>query len=408
MANGAEGVFLPGQVEPVKYHQFVVTDASPIEFYPSDVKIINITIKNIFGYSAFDVSTVIDSNKANPLKFIRELQKYVANEIGPNQNFNVNYEVSIKDSTPRGTYYIPLTILWSVVKDGSVKSQEDLLVGIKVTENPEGNNIEITDIIVPEKIYSGDNFRVKVLMKNIGTEKIKSIKTSIPAELPFASKNTSNEKYVYSLEPNETTAIYFDLYVDKMAISRVYNFNLSIEYQDIFNRHVNKQSTFGILVEESTKVYIHDIIIDPPTLEPGDNGLLTMQVTNSGTNDIKNIRVAIKGGDYLLVQTENFIGQISPKKSSSLSFGIYVDPDLRIGKYGLDVQITYDDVNGNTHEYSYLYPMSIVSIPLIPISSETKLALIGGFLFIIFINIIFVVNGKRKKERKSEDKNDKK
>ncbi len=385
----------PGDIEPVKYHQFTITSVSPIDFQPSEIKTINITIQNVFGYPAFDVSTVIDPNKAEPIKFTNELQKYISKEIGPNQNSTIQYEVYIKDTVYKGTYYIPLAIIWSNVKDGTVKRQEDLFIGIKVADNPDVIKIDTVNITtIPEKIKPGDTFKLKVALRNIGNNKLNQIRALLDVKLPFSSLGSSTEQYIPLLEPGQSAEVIFNLVVDKQASSRLYNFNFTIEYKDYTNRLQVQQSSFGLNIEELSEVYIQDVTLDPIKLNPGSEGLLMIQIANAGSNEIKNVRVTMFGGEKILTQTQNFIGIIRPGASGSTSFGVSVDPKLDVGKYGLNIQINFDDANGQHHTKSNLYIVEIDGKgSIIPISGDTLSFMFFAFLFTLMSYGIFLVVG---------------
>lgn len=400
----AMGIFEPGEVESVNYHQFVIINASPIEFYPSDIKTINITIKNIFGYPAFDVSTVIDPDKADPLKFTYELQKYVAKEVGPYQSFTIQYEVYIRDTVPKGTYYIPLTVLWSTGKNGVVKRQEDLYIGIKVAENPEVIKIETVNITtIPENIKPGDTFKLKVTLKNIGNNKLNQIRAALDVTEPFSSIGASSEQYIPVLEPGQSADVIYNLLIDKQAPSRLYNFNFTLEYRDYANRLQTQHSSFGVDIEEISEVYIQDVTLEPTTLNPGSEGILMVQIANAGTNEVKNVRVTIFGGEKILTQTQNFIGIIKPGASNSetTSFGVYIDPQIEKGNYGLIIQINYDDVKGNHYSTSNLYIVKVdEKNSLIPVSDNALSNILYAFLFAAMSYGIFLIVGFRIEKRK--------
>lgn len=391
------GVFESGEVEPTKYHQFVIIGVSPVEFYPSDIKTINITIQNIYGYSAFGVSTVIDKDKVDPIKITNELQKYAGGEIGPNKNFTIQYEVYIKDTVPKGTYYIPLTVLWSTVKDGTVKRQEDLFIGIKIAENPEVIKIDTVNVTtIPEHIKSGDSFKLKITLKNIGNNKLNQIRAALDLKMPFSSIGASTEQYVPLLEAGQNAEAIFNLQVDKSTISRLYNINFTLEYKDYTNRLQSQQGSIGINVEELSEVYIQDVTLDPTTLNPESEGLLMVQVANAGTNEVKNVRVTVFGGEKILTQTQNFIGIIRPGPSNSetTSFGVSVDPEIETGDYGLNIQINYDDVNGEHRSKSNLYIVKISEASsIIPVSEETLNGALYAILFTMMSYGIFLMVG---------------
>lgn len=387
----ASAIEEPGYIENVRYKQFAITKVSPVVFYPSDIKIMNITIQNIFNYSAFDVSMEINQNKSDPIKFTHELQKYVASEIGPNQNTTIQYEVYIGDSVPRGVYYIPLTIFWSALKDGIQKRQEDLNIGIRVTENPDIIKIDTVNITtIPEHIKPGDTFKLKIALKNIGNSKLSQIRAAIDAKMPFSSIGSSTEQYIPLLEPDQSATAVFNLQVDKQAVSSLYNINLTLQYKDYTNLLQSQLSSFGINVEEVSEVYIQDVTLDPTTLNPDSEGLLMVQVANAGTNDVKNVRVTIFGGDKILTQSQNYIGiiQPGPKSSETSSFGVNVAHDIDIGDYGLNIQINYDDVNGMHNSKSSLFIVTISDASsIIPISP----ALLNEILYDILYAFIFTV-----------------
>jgi len=386
----------PGTYETIPAHQFVIVNASPVDFYPSDIKIVSITLQNIFGYSAYDVSTVIDPSKADPIKFTSELQKYAGGEIGPKQNATIQYEIYIKDSITKGTYYIPVTVLWTTTRDGTVKRSEDLIIGITVAENPEIIKIETQNITtVPKNIKAGEPFQLKIVLKNIGSTKLNQIRTILDVKMPLSIIGSSTEQYIPVLEAQQASEITYNLLMDKSATSRLYNINFTLEYRDYTNRLQSQQIGFGINIEEQSQVYIQDVTLEPTTMNPKSEGLLMIQLANAGTNEVKNVRVNIFGGNDILTQNSNFIGIIQPGSASSetTSFGVNIDPNIEIGDHGLVININYDDVNGMHHTGSNLYVMKITSPGSIIPNSNTMTSILYVFLFILISYVIFLLVG---------------
>lgn len=385
----------PNEFESAKYTQFVVTDFSPLEFYPSDVKTINITVQNILPYSVYDVVTAIDPIEAEPLKFINQVQKYISSEIRPNQSFTVQFEISIKNEIPEGVYYIPLSMQWSSEAGGTMKSQKKLYIGIPVGQNPELIKIDMINITtIPEHIIPNNVFLLKIRLRNIGNDKLNQIRASLDVRMPFSSIGSGNEQYISSLEPDQSVEVVYNLQVDKQAVSQLYNFNFTFEYKDSSNRFHSQHSNFGVNVEELPTAYIQDVTLDPTTLNPSSTGLLLVQIANAGTNEIRNVRVAVFGGEKILTQTQNFIGIISPQKAETTSFGVHVDPEMELGKYGLNFQINYDDINGKHKSTSNMYIVRIdEEDSIIPISEKTLYNILYSIIFVIMSYCIFLVVG---------------
>ncbi len=259
-------------------------------------------------------------------------------------------------------------------------------------ENPEVVKIETVNVTtIPERINPGDTFKLKIVLKNIGNNKLNQIRAAIDVYRPFSSIGSGTEQFIPLLEPGQSNEIMFNLKVDKSAVSRQYNLNFTLEYKDYTNRLQSQQNNFGINVEEISEVYIQDITLDPTTLKPGSEGLLMIQLANAGTNEIKNLRVTIFGGDKILTLPQNFIGVIRPGTSASetTSFGVSIDPDLDPGNYGLNIQVNYYDVNDKQYSRSNLYIVKIdEKKSIIPVSG-----IIYAFIFITMCYGIFLMVG---------------
>ena len=317
----------------------------------------------------------------------------------PGDPFSVQYTISIKETSPKGVYYIPITCLWSTNKAEDLKYQEDLNFGINILDNPETVKIDTTKITtVPTQIYPGDVFKVNISLKNSGSYNISQIRAILTAEKPFSSIGTSTEQYIPLITSGQTEVVTFNLQIDKQAQSRLYNFNLALQYVDNFNRIQNRQSSFGINVEELSGVYIQDTRLDPTALYPGTEGLLQVQIANAGTNDVENVRIPISGGGKILTQRQNFIGILSPGASTAetSSYGVLVNPETEPGNYGMNIQINYDDMAGKHFSQSNLYIVKINEpSSLIPIPGSLLQEAGYALIFIVICYGIFLYVGSR-------------
>jgi len=413
-ANGSIPVNIPVNVVPgttgpvTDYRQFEITGVSPTEVYPSDVKEISITLKNIDdARAAYSVSTVVNPDQA-PLQVVGGLGKFGGSLIMPHDSFTVDYTVNVKDSTPKGIYYLNMTVVWAADRANTQIHEENLYIGIKVADNPEMIKINTVSIATnPEHIHPGDQFTVTVMLQNIGNTKLAQIRAVLDADRPFSAIGTSTEQYIPLLEPGQTAGTDFSLKVDKQAVSRLYNFNFTLEYRDSSNRLQTQQGTFGVDVEEQSQIYIQDVRLDPTTLNPGTEGLLMVQIANAGTNTVKNVRITIFGGEKILTQNQNYIGIIQPGPTSSetTSFGVLVSPDTPPADYGLYIQLNYDDVAGNHFSQSNLYILKI-SQPgsLIPVPRSYLLYMVYAVVFLVVGYAIFLGTGYRLERENREEK----
>jgi len=400
---------VPGTAAPVTdYRQFEITGVTPTEVGPSDVREITITLQNIDdSRAAYSVSTVVNPDQS-PLQVVGGLGKFGGSLIMPHDSFSVTYTVNVRDSTPKGIYYLNMTVIWAADKGNTEIHEENLFIGIKVVENPEMLKINTVSVTTsPEHVRPGDQFTVGVTLKNIGNTKLTQIRAVLDAERPFSAIGTSTEQYIPLLEPDETGETNFSLQVDKQAVSRLYNFNFTLEYRDSANRLQTQHGMFGVNVEERSQIYIQDVRLDPTTLTPGTEGLLMVQIANAGTNTVKNVRITIFGGEKILTQNQNYIGiiQPGPTNSETTSFGVLVGPDTPPADYGLYIQLNYDDVAGNHFSQSNLYILKI-SQPgsLIPVSRTYLLYMVYAVVFLVVGYAIFLGTGYRLERENREEK----
>jgi len=393
--------------------QFAISDVSPAQGNPGDTKVITITIENIDSErSAHDISTLINPDNVDYVQIEGGMAKYGSDQVLPGESFRIQYTISIKEDAPKGIYYIPITLIWSTSGSGRnrVKNQQDLTFGINVIDNPEMMRIGITNITtVPTLIYPGDAFTINVAMKNTGKNNISQIRAILTTEKAFQSVGSSSEQYIPLLEPGYEGVASYNLQVDKQATSHLYNFKMSLQYVDNFNRLQNQQVSFGINVEELSGVYIQDVRVDPTSLYPGTEGLLQVQIANAGTNNVENVRLPISGGEKLLTQSQNFIGILGPGASTAetSSYGLLINKGTEPGNYGLNIQINYDDLTGRHFSKPNLYIVKVNQpTSLIPIPSSLIQQVGYALVFLVIFYGIFLSVGSRIDEEQNSDTGD--
>lgn len=380
--------------------QFVITDVSPSEGNPGDTQTVTITIKNINQEkSAYAVSTLINPDKVNNIQIEGGTAKFGSDQVMPRDSFSIQYTIAIKESATKGIYYVPVTCIWSIDKAGTMKYQEDLNFGVNVVDNPELLKIDTTTITTdPAIIYPGDVFSLNIKLSNNGNNKISQIRAILDTEKPFSSMGSTAEQYLSSLNPGDNEVVSYNLMVGKQAQSRLYTFNISLQYIDNFNRLQNQQSGFGINVDESSGLNIQDVRLDPTSLYPGTEGLLQVQVANAGTNNVKNVRIPISGGEKILTQSQNFIGILSPGASTAetSSYGILVNREIEPGDYGMNIQINYDDLTDRHFSKSNLYIVKVNEpSSLIPVPPNLWQQIGFTLIFLVVFYGIFLAVGSR-------------
>ncbi len=400
----------PGQVYSAQFSQFMITNVEPVEFFPGDARSLNITIKNIRQNSAFDVTFSMNPQNADILKTTGGLTRSFEGEFYPNQTYTIQYNIYVRNDVISGVYYIPINIKWYSVESGRVYRQDDInlsTIGIRIIDNPEAPKLDVFEIHTPDRILPGDTFPLTLKIMNRGEKATSSLILALSLSPPLSSIGSDTEEYLSSLDPNSTADINFNISIDKNAVSKLYPINYSLQYYDDKNRLKTSNNYFGINISEVSKVYVQDISLQPPAIEPGDDGILLLQIANAGTSPIKNVRIVISGARDLLAQTNNYIGEIAPGGVGSSTFGVFIDPTLKKGTYGMTIQVSYDDTYGHRQSLLYVYPIKVVLIPIIPISMDTLLEIFYILIFILASYVIFLIRGSRLVKSQKRSNNEK-
>jgi hypothetical protein len=384
-------------------NKFCITEIYPENLRPADTSAVSITIKNIGTHSAYHVATEILVDEKSPLKVLGRAKKSIEtsalNSLGCDREVTVQYNFYIEKDAEASTYHIPLSVLWNDKPEEkeSTAFNETLYFGIRVSGQAKEGKIDILNVTtVPAEIAPGTKASLEIKLKNIGCLTISMLDVRLIAEYPFTPVESDLEEYITELKPDETTTAYFNIAVDSEASSSCYEIPFILEYEDEFGSH-KKNTSIGIPVKGDPKVLIQEIILEPSKLTTGTEGLFMIRVINTGTESAEDVKIRISGADDILTEVHQFIGEIAPDESETTTFGVSVDEEAEIGKYGLKISISYEDEFGaNCPPTSKIYEISIFSSePFIPM--EYIYALIAIVLLSV-IGYVFITVRFKKEE----------
>lgn len=375
--------------------EFFITNVSPEEFSPSDLKLLNVTIKNIGSGSATGVTLETRINETSPIKIVGQSKQYFG-YVGPRKEATLQFRLYVDEAAPKGIYEIPFLVSWKV--EGLIPVQKpygteytnkkSVMVNswVRIVGSRNLAKLDVLNItMIPEVVKPGDTFDLGLTLKNVGGEPADSINVKLLPTPPFTPIGDDAETYLGSLDPDKTHDITFKINVDIAAPSRQYTMNFITIYESR-NIRFRKNGSFGILVKGSPTIYIQEIILEPSKLEPDTEGLLMIRIINTGTERAEDVKIRIIGANNILTETYHFIGEVGINKVETASFGIYVDPSLKKGVYGLNIDITYKDRFENRYSTSKIQEVSIFPSDSILVYILAAAGVIG-FSAIVFFGI---------------------
>jgi len=134
------------------------------------------------------------------------------------------------------------------------------------------------------------------------------------------------------------------------------------------------------------RLFIKNIQIDPQVLQKGDEGLMTVTLTNIGTDDALDVQVVATGGKKILTGTLSSLGVVKRDAVEAVLFGVYPDRSLKPGSFSFLITATYRDANGTRYEEARTIDIEVLKEqPLIPTEWLIAAGVAAGVLLVLYI-----------------------
>ncbi|NJE26246.1 hypothetical protein E3E22_06350 [Thermococcus sp. MV5] len=338
-----------------------------------------------------------------------------------NSDKTVEYKFRLHASEDANTGSYPLTLKVSYFSGDSKEQKEQTFeFSIQIIKRNQAF-IEIEDIdLEPSTIEPGDEFILRIKIKNVGDEaakafslKIEPNKVTVPGEItkvdlsslqnlpiqgsqaisenlqaalnqimeqlakeninPFLPVGEDNTKYVNEVKPNEEKVLEFRLKSDERLENGIYPLKISIEYLSTPNdEKLSDERIIGVNVLGKEHIIISKISTSPTRVLPGTNNVeVTFEVENIGSGSARYVILKPMPEDpFELSETSEQIinlGTLRQGDSAKTSFKINVREHTTGGTYEIPVKIEYKDASGKSREELIKLPIIVKEKPKIEI-----------------------------------------
>lgn len=213
-------------------------------------------------------------------------------------------------------------------------------------------------------VKAGEKSEYRVKIKNAGYVVAQSIRVTLQGTHPFRSDIANLSLTTSYLNPNDTKEFIFNVTTSPTAESKIYEFNVLIEYSNF--EETSYTATEKVYVKVSNDniepllgVYSFQTGLDELVANTPDS--LVLKIRNSGTISAKDIRITISGFSnqgvilYKDVDTKT-LKELKSKATENIFFNIIPGNDAVKGTFPLNVKITYiDDVGTQYTKESVAY-----------------------------------------------------
>ena len=297
----------------------------------------------------------------------------------------VEYKLKVDENAVEGDFGIDLEV--QVGEGGILYNDNEFTINIQ-TQDPV---LEITSIsTTPEQIAPGGTAELRISVKNLADSLLKDIKFTLGFEsetFPIAPYQTSSQRRIAQLQSNQQLPLQFNLIADPSAAPGMYKIPLNISYNDERGNSFSVTDVVAVLIGDTPD--IKSYIKKSTVLQAGKAGTVTVEIANTGTNDIKFLELTLlPSDDFELVSTTNYvyIGDVDSDDTESEEFDIYIQKGVE--KLLLPVNLKYQDANNKLSEQKFDLELKLYSS-----SQLKKLGVIETSYTGIYILVIILAAG---------------
>ncbi len=299
--------------------------------------------------------------------------------VGKQANLSVSFTLLSTNNQP--DYTLPYAITYT--DSSGATTVEKGQANFVLNSSPE---VKVASINVSStKLEPGANSQLLVNLANIGDSQAVDIGVAISGMQGVFSSNSS---YVGILGSDSTASTSFGLNIPDNYTAGTYPINLDITYQDGSGRTYNSTQVdyLNVFSRGQPLVEVQNTITDPIVLYSGTNGLMTIYLTNVGSDIARNVLVQIDGGSNILASNTFTLGQINPNGTQTEVLGLNVASNANSGTYMLGLDLSYSNPLGQVFNHTSFVQLTIYKAPTIftpineAIMGAVAIAVVGGII----------------------------
>jgi len=257
--------------------------------------------------------------------------------VGSDQIKRTTFKVDVARNAEYGYYDLPYTIFYdSKAYNGKIT--------LHVMGSTLVDVLGIEIVAVDGVVEPGEDFKVNVLLENVGDNKIKWLKLALnPADDEIVPISSDAEQVFRDLDGGVKIDARFNYSVQKDADAKNYPLNIELDYMDETGARFNETKIVGVPVLGRGDLAIAKKSTEPARITGGEDFTLTLKIENTGTGDAEGVSVSLLGIDG---DTVAYLGEI---EKDDYANAIFTLAPIGEGTQEVTVNIAYGDDYGD-HE----------------------------------------------------------
>lgn len=333
----------------------------------SEVMNFDVNVRNIGYKTAYDVRVDMELSE-DIAKFPFEINdgnydRQMGN-MNPDQTVAVPFSMAVREKAKSGYYPIKFKIRYRENENGNFAAPIEDTFYVRVYGKDEDDSLDSeagenertkARIIVdsfetdPAEIYAGQDFTLKVRMKNASNSIAASnilftFESETVSDSPvFTTVNGSNSVVVNSLAPGASDTLTIKFSSSPTAEQRSYTITINEQYDSPEFKNAKEAVKIAVGLKQEARLNTGTIEVMPDAISVGEESNVMFSINNTGKVMLYNVNAVFEADS--IQKNEAYVGNIEPGKSGNVDTMINgIAPTMDDGKVKLS--ITYEDENG--------------------------------------------------------------
>ena len=333
----------------------------------SEVMNFDVNVRNTGYKTAYDVRVDMELSE-DITKFPFEINdgnydRQMGN-MNPDQTVAVPFSMAVREKAKSGYYPIKFKIRYRENENGNFAAPIEDTFYVRVYGKDEDDSLDSeagenertkARIIVdsfetdPAEIYAGQDFTLKVRMKNASNSIAASnilftFESETVSDSPvFTTVNGSNSVVVNSLAPGASDTLTIKFSSSPTAEQRSYTITINEQYDSPEFKNAKEAVKIAVGLKQEARLNTGTIEVMPDAISVGEESNVMFSINNTGKVMLYNVNAVFEADS--IQKNECYVGNIEPGKSGNVDTMINgIAPTTDDGKVKLS--ITYEDENG--------------------------------------------------------------
>ena len=333
----------------------------------SEVMNFDVNVRNTGYKTAYDVRVDMELSE-DIAKFPFEINdgnydRQMGN-MNPDQTVAVPFSMAVREKAKSGYYPIKFKIRYRENENGNFAAPVEDTFYVRVYGKDEDDSLDSeagenertkARIIVdsfetdPAEIYAGQDFTLKVRMKNASNSIVASnilftFESETVSDSPvFTTVNGSNSVVVNSLAPGASDTLTIKFSSSPTAEQRSYTITINEQYDSPEFKNAKEAVKIAVGLKQEARLNTGTIEVMPDAISVGEESNVMFSINNTGKVMLYNVNAVFEADS--IQKNEAYVGNIEPGKSGNVDTMINgIASTTDDGKVKLS--ITYEDENG--------------------------------------------------------------